>query len=66
MVWKGEFSAKREVNYQNQPVDACMFWNGTGEMRTGQYIVEMYESGALVSKASFDLKLDAAVSGGFV
>ena len=53
---EGEFSAKREVNYQNQPVDVCVFWNGTGEMRTGQYIVEIYESGAQVSKASFDLK----------
>jgi predicted nucleic acid-binding Zn-ribbon protein len=53
---EGEFSAKREVNYQNQPVDVCVFWNGTGEMRTGQYIVEIYESGALVSKTSFNLK----------
>jgi hypothetical protein len=53
---EGEFSAKREVNYQNQPVDACIFWNGTGEMRTGQYIVEVYESGAKVSEAKFELK----------
>jgi FtsZ-binding cell division protein ZapB len=53
---EGEFSAKREVNYQNQAVDVCVFWNGTNEMRTGQYIVEIYESGAQVSKASFDLK----------
>jgi hypothetical protein len=53
---EGEFSAKREVNYQNQPVDVCVFWNGTSEMRTGQYIVEIYESGAQVSKASFELK----------
>jgi len=53
---EGEFSAKREVNYQNQPVDACIFWNGTGEMRTGQYIVEVYESGAKVSESKFELK----------
>jgi len=53
---EGEFSARREVNYQNQPVDACIFWNGTGEMRTGQYIVEVYESGAKVSEAKFELK----------
>lgn len=53
---EGEFSAKREVNYQNQPVDACIFWNGTGEMRTGQYIVEIYESGAKVSESKFELK----------
>ncbi|MEO8589633.1 MAG: hypothetical protein ABI432_09705 [Flavobacteriales bacterium] len=53
---EGEFSAKREVNYQNQPVDVCIFWTGTSEMRTGQYIIEIYEGGALVSKATFNLK----------
>ena len=53
---EGEFSAKREVNYQNQPVDVCIFWNAAEEMRTGQYLVEIYESEALVSKTSFDLK----------
>ena len=53
---EGEFSARREVNYQNQPVDVCVFWTGTSELRTGQYIVEVYEAGALVSKANFNLK----------
>jgi hypothetical protein len=53
---EGEFSARREVNYQNKPVDVCIFWNGTEELRTGQYNVEIYESGALVSKSSFNLK----------
>ncbi len=53
---EGEYSAKREVNYQNQPVDACIFWTGGEALRSGQYIVELYEAGALVSKASFNLK----------
>lgn len=53
---EGEFSAKRDVNYQNQPTDVCIFWTGGEELRTGQYIVEIYEAGALVSKANFDLK----------
>jgi predicted nucleic acid-binding Zn-ribbon protein len=53
---EGEFSARREVNYQNQPVDVCIFWTGSEELRTGQYIVEIYEAGALVSKANFNLK----------
>ncbi len=53
---QGEFSVKREVNYQNQPLDVCMFYTATGKMATGQYIVEIYESGALVSKTTFDLK----------
>ncbi|MBK9175167.1 MAG: hypothetical protein IPM46_02285 [Flavobacteriales bacterium] len=53
---EGEYSAKRELNYQNQPVDACVFWTGGEELRTGQYIVEIYEAGSLVSKATFNLK----------
>lgn len=53
---EGNYSSKREVNYQNQPVDVCIFWTGGEELRTGQYIVEIYEAGALVSKTNFDLK----------
>jgi hypothetical protein len=53
---EGEYSARREVNYQNQPVDVCIFWNGNQELRTGQYLVEVYESGGLVQKTSFNLK----------
>lgn len=55
---EGEFSVRREVNYQNQPVDVCMFWSlPEGEkLTTGQYIVEIYEAGASVAKTSFDLK----------
>ena len=54
---EGEFSARREVNYQNQPVDVCVFWNGNGsELRTGVYNVEVYEAGALVGRSSFTLK----------
>lgn len=53
---EGEFSSTREVNYQNQPVDVCIFWTGSETMRTGQYIVEIYEAGALVAKTNFNLK----------
>jgi hypothetical protein len=53
---QGEFSVKREVNYQNQPLDVCMFYTATDKIATGQYIVEIYEGGALVSKTTFDLK----------
>ncbi|MCB9182748.1 MAG: hypothetical protein H6591_02435 [Flavobacteriales bacterium] len=53
---EGEYSARREVNYQNQPVDACIFWTGGEELRTGQYIVELYEAGAQISKSTFNLK----------
>ena len=53
---EGEFSAKREVNYQGQPVDVCMFWTATGKMSGGQYIVQVYESGGKTGETKFDLK----------
>lgn len=53
---EGEYSAKRDVNYQSQPVDACIYWKATGKMVTGQYIVEVYESGGQVGTTSFNLK----------
>ena len=53
---EGEYSARREVNYQNAATDVCIFWTGGEELRTGQYIAEVYEAGAKVSEAKFDLK----------
>ena len=53
---EGEYSVKREINYQNQPMDACLFWTATGEMASGQYIVEVYESGGSVGTGTFTLK----------
>ena len=53
---EGQYSARREVNYQNVPVDVCIFWNGGQELATGEYLVEIYENEALVSTASFNLK----------
>ncbi|QQR84798.1 MAG: hypothetical protein IPJ76_09190 [Flavobacteriales bacterium] len=53
---EGEYSAKREVDYNNAPVDVCVFWTATGDMKSGHYNVEIYENKALVSKAGFDLK----------
>jgi hypothetical protein len=53
---EGEFSAKRDVDYQNQPVEACIYYKASGKMATGQYIVEVYEAGGLVGSTSFNLK----------
>lgn len=53
---EGEFSVKREINYQNEPMDVCLFWTANGEMASGQYIVEVYESGGSVGRATFNLK----------
>lgn len=53
---EGEFSVKRDVNYQNQPVDVCMFWTATGKMNGGEYKVDVYESGVAVGHTTFNLK----------
>ncbi len=53
---EGEFSVKREVNYQNEAMDVCMFWSVSEDIGTGQYIVEIYESEKNIGQATFDLK----------
>ena len=53
---EGEFSAKRDADYQNKPLDMCIYWKATGKMTSGQYIVEVYESGGQVGTTSFNLK----------
>ncbi len=53
---QGEYSARRDVNYQNQPVDVCIFWNGSQALPAGDYVVELYESGGQVAKTQFKLK----------
>lgn len=53
---EGEFSAKREEDYQNQPLSTCIYWKATGKLTSGQYVVEVYESGGTVGTTSFNLK----------
>jgi hypothetical protein len=53
---EGQYSAKREVNYQGQPVDVCMFWTANGAVKGGQYIVQVYEGGGKTGETKFDLK----------
>lgn len=52
----GKYSTKRDIEYNNEPQDVCVFYTVNSELSTGQYIVELYESGALVGKTSFDLR----------
>ncbi len=53
---EGEYSAKRDLDYQNAPVDVCVFWTATGKLTGGQYKVDVYESGMKVGSTSFNLK----------
>ncbi|MBS1569994.1 MAG: hypothetical protein JST45_11215 [Bacteroidetes bacterium] len=53
---EGEYSAKRDVDYQNAAVDVCIFWVATGKLTGGQYKVDVYESSMKVGSTSFNLK----------
>ena len=52
----GKYSSRRDFQYENKPQDLCVFYTVGEELSTGQYIVELYESGALIGKTSFDLR----------
>jgi len=54
----GKYSVKRQIDYENEPMELCIFYTVSteGELQPGKYIVEMYEGGALIGKADFDLK----------
>jgi hypothetical protein len=53
---EGEFSAKRDVDYQNQAVDVCMFWTATTALTGGEYKVDVYDSGVSIGHTTFNLK----------
>ena len=54
----GKYTVKRSIDYQNEPMDVCIFYTieGEDELPTGKYIVEMYESGVKIGTADFNLK----------
>ncbi len=54
----GKYSVKRTFDYANEATDVCVFFNVPTDqvIPEGNYIVEMYEGGALIGKADFDLK----------
>ncbi|MCH2214751.1 MAG: hypothetical protein MK086_06230 [Flavobacteriales bacterium] len=54
----GKYSVKRSFDYKNASTDVCVFFNIPEDLEVseGNYIVEMYEGGALIGKTDFDLK----------
>lgn len=49
------YSASREVDYQNEDVDVSIFYNGSG-FTAGTYKIELYTDGYLVGSASLALR----------
>jgi len=50
------FSAKRDVDYQNQDIDLCIYYDNKGELIAGKYQATVYVDGNLVGSSEFMLK----------
>lgn len=50
------YSAKREVDYQNQDVDMCIFYDTRGELKPGTYSASIFLDGQKVGTTQFILK----------
>ena len=60
-MFKGEklqYSIKQSVDYQNQAVDQCLYWNrrSTLELKPGVYHVDVYEGDHNIGGTTFTLK----------
>ena len=51
-----EISAKREINYQNQNTDVCVFYEIETPLTAGKYSVEVYAENEKIGVTSFALK----------
>jgi hypothetical protein len=49
-------SVKRQINYQNQNVDLCIYFEVEGEIIAGTYTTEIYTEGSKIGKTTFALK----------
>ena len=50
------FSAKREVDYQNEDVEMCIFYDNNGELIPGTYETSLYMDGNMIGVGEFKLK----------
>ena len=49
------YSANRIVDYMNQDIDMCIYWNNDGQLIPGNYTAELYLDGNLIGNTSFIL-----------
>ncbi len=50
------FSSKRTVEYLNQDIELCIYWNNNGDLIPGKYTVNLYLEGNQIGSAVFNLK----------
>jgi len=50
------YSDKKSINYQNQSIDVCIFYELTKEIESGNYIAELWCEGVRIGTNNFVLK----------
>lgn len=50
------YTTYRELEYDNQDVDMCIFWDKTEELIPGTYVVHLLAEGHEIGATTFDLK----------
>ena len=53
---RGLYSAKKQINYQNQEMELTIDWKKMDEFPVGEYNVEVYADGVDIGKTKFTLK----------
>jgi hypothetical protein len=49
-------SVSREIDYQNQDTDVCVFYTAQGELKKGNYKIFVYEGGNMIGQSDLGLK----------
>ena len=50
------FTQVKEVEYNNEEMSTCFFWDPSTAFSKGKYDVEVYNKGYMAGKGSFTLK----------
>lgn len=50
------YSEKREIEYENQDLPVCIFWQNNGMLIPGNYQVDLYTDGNLIGTTSLSLR----------
>jgi hypothetical protein len=50
------FTAKRDVEYENQDVEMCIYWDKNEELIDGTYNVDLFHDGNVIGTTTFTLR----------
>jgi FtsZ-binding cell division protein ZapB len=50
---KLQYSIKETINYQNKPIDLCLYWDKTSDFVNGTYTVDIFADGNAIGTSTF-------------